>query len=80
MSLKILSVATVVSQKAADTAGKFGIAGGVTAEVGKVAGWFGDNVTVWQVISAVGVLWMIVDKAIRLWWDYQKIKREREAS
>ena len=68
------------NERVVDAIGKASIASGVATEVGKQAGWLGDNVTIWQIISAAGVIWLIIDRAIRLYWDYKKMKREESGS
>lgn len=63
-----MSFLDVVKEKGAELAGKLGIAGGVTAEAGKAVGMF-DNVSAFQVVSAAGVIWLMIDRSFRLLWD-----------
>ncbi len=57
-------------EKAADMAGKAGVVAIPTTSVAEKAGWLGD-VTVIQMISAAGVIWLIIDRTIRLYWDWK---------
>lgn len=54
--------------KGAEYFGKLGIVGGVTSEAGKAAGIL-ENVSMLQLISAAGIMWLLVDRSIRLIWD-----------
>lgn len=57
-----------VRDRFAETAGKIGLATGVATEAGKASGFF-DNVTAIQVISAAGVILMLLDRCVRIYWD-----------
>ncbi len=53
----------IVREKGAELAGKIGISSLVVSEAGKVQGIF-ESVTIIQVISTGGVIWLMVDRTI----------------
>lgn len=68
-----------ISEKAPDILGKAGIAGIVTVETANKYGLQFD-INWFQVISAAGVVMLIVDRVIRLIWDHKKNKAEKNAN
>lgn len=58
-----MSLGEMISTKGAELAGKLGISSLVISEAGKSQGIF-ESVTLIQIISTCGVLWLMVDRTI----------------
>ena len=62
-----MSAIEMIKEKGAEVVGKVGIATGVTSEAAKAAG-FMDNVTPIQVISAAGVVTLMLERSLKIYW------------
>lgn len=63
-----MSAIEILKEKGIEAVGKVGIATGVVSEAGKTMGIL-ENVTPIQVISAAGVITLILERSIKLYWE-----------
>lgn len=65
-----------LKERSAEALGKIGLAGVVTSEAGKAAGFL-DNVTAIQVISTAGISIMIIERSFNLYWKAKENGNEK---